>query len=120
MNPIFVYGILRGRTNAQRATVSGYSLIDMGPFPAAIEDEERDCILGELIYVHDAERQAFDMVEGHPYFYVRTTVEVEIEDGGEVVTAEMYVLRSMHVPSPVRMDRVTTTPSTQRTYYEYR
>ena len=94
MNLIFVYGILKGRyANAQPAQVNGFRLVDMGCFPAAIPAEE-GTIIGELIAVDDKTVEEFDMIEGHPNFYVRTGVEVETDDGDQVELheAQMYVV----------------------------
>jgi gamma-glutamylcyclotransferase (GGCT)/AIG2-like uncharacterized protein YtfP len=94
MKPIFVYGILKHRyANAQQALVPRFRLVDMGWFPAAIP-APTGAIKGELIFVSDETIQEFDMIEGHPNFYVRTDVEVEIGEGNQVemVKAQMYVI----------------------------
>ena len=98
MNFIFVYGILKRRyANAQKARVNGYRLVDLGAFPAAIP-HEGGAVIGELIYVNNETVAEFDMIEGHPHFYVRTDVEVEVGDGdnAELVQAQMYVVNQDH------------------------
>jgi gamma-glutamylcyclotransferase (GGCT)/AIG2-like uncharacterized protein YtfP len=98
MNAIFVYGILKGRyANAQLARVRDYRLVDMGCFPAAIPYKD-GVIVGELIFVSNGTVAEFDMAEGHPNFYRRTSVEVEVEEGDEIelVQAQMYVINEKH------------------------
>lgn len=94
-HPVFVYGILKGRVDAQPGFVHDYRLVDMGWFPAAIPADDAK-ISGELIFVSDEELEGFDRIEGHPNFYIRTDVEVEVGDGSqtELVHAEMYVINS--------------------------
>ena len=98
MNPVFVYGILKGRDDAIKGMVPNFRLIDMGNFPAAIPSQ--GFIRGELIYVDDATIEEFDRIEGAPNFYRREKVTVVVQNGdeeeGEVeqedVEAEMYVV----------------------------
>jgi len=94
VNLIFVYGVLKGRyANAQPAQVNGFRLVDMGCFPAAIPTAE-GVIVGELISVDDETVEEFDMIEGHPNFYVRSNVEVETGEGDtvELHKAQMYIV----------------------------
>ncbi len=94
MNPVFVYGILKGRENAEKGTVKGFRLIDMGSFPAAIPSNEGHNICGELIFVDDDTITRFDMIEGAPSFYRRE--KVEVDTGQELVEAEMYVVNESY------------------------
>ena len=90
MIPIFVYGILRGHTKCKHGKVRGYKLFDMGSFPGAVPASDKDCVVGELIEINATQLNVFDQIEGHPHLYVRTDVEVEVENGTE--QAQMYVL----------------------------
>lgn len=92
MRNVFVYGILKQNDPALRAKVHNYRLIDMGWFPAAIPADGHT-VIGELLEVTDSEVQDFDRIEGHPNFYERTPVEVELQNG-ETLEAEMYVINS--------------------------
>ncbi len=95
---LFIYGILKRRyPNAQQAKVRNFRLIDLGQFPAAIP-EDGSVIIGELIAVDDETVEEFDMIEGHPNFYIRTDIEVEIDDGSlvEIQQAQMYVIHKSY------------------------
>ena len=105
--PVFVYGILKGRHEAQTAFVPQYRLIDMGWFPAAIPAGFDDKIKGELIYVDEDEIEEFDRIEGTPTFYTREMVSVELV-GKDKVEAEMYVINRDHWPTESEStDRLT-------------
>ena len=106
MNPVFVYGILKGRHDAKPGMVPNFRLIDMGSFPAAIPSggPANGFVRGELIYVDDATIEEFDRIEGAPNFYKREKVTVVVQDGdeeeGEVeqeeIEAEMYVVNKSY------------------------
>jgi len=95
---VFVYGtLLRGEPNhglLARAkwvgiarTRAEFHLVDLGEFPAMIADG-KTAISGEVYETDEATLQRLDRLEGHPHFYLRTTIR--LEDGAEV---ETYVLR---------------------------
>lgn len=124
MKPVLVYGILKHRyANAQTAFVRGYRLVDLGAFPAAIPDDH-STIKGELIYVEQHTIDEFDRIEGHPHFYLRTDVEVEVEEGNqiEVVQAEMYVINKdawYHQSEHTDNLHIVHTTSPRNIIYEY-
>jgi gamma-glutamylcyclotransferase (GGCT)/AIG2-like uncharacterized protein YtfP len=121
MKPIFVYGILKGRADAQPARVQGYRLIDMGSFPAAIP-AKGGAIVGELIFVDDATIEEFDRIEGHPDFYVRTDVIVETGDGDsvELHQAQFYVVdQSYHDAPSLDTGALVIKKREDETLYEY-
>ncbi len=104
MIPVFVYGILRGSQDCKHGKVRGYAMHDAGSFPAAIPGTDKDCIVGELIQVNTQQLNVFDQIEGHPHFYVRTDVEVELDEG-ETEKAQMYVLATLHRASIIASGR---------------
>jgi len=122
LNLIFVYGILKGRyANAQKAQVNGYRLCDMGHFPAAIP-ADKGTIIGELITVDNKTVEEFDMIEGHPDFYVRSDVEVETDEGDQIELheAQMYIVSEgyhKHDSEPTKS--LTIKEKDGATLYEY-
>lgn len=119
MNPIFVYGILKGRHDAKTGHVNLHRLIDMGAFPAAVPADAEHSIKGELIYVDHDTVQEFDRIEGAPNFYNREEVEVTLDDG-EKTTAEMYVVNSTYWENDsVISNRLAIEESDSKKIYEY-
>jgi gamma-glutamylcyclotransferase (GGCT)/AIG2-like uncharacterized protein YtfP len=122
MNPIFVYGILKNSPGAQPARVSGYRLIDMGMFPAAVPADDSQ-IVGELIFVDDARVAMFDRIEGTPSFYTREKVDIEVGDGNqtELIEGEMYVINKKFwdVPSQDTFSLKIVNGGHDATTYEY-
>jgi gamma-glutamylcyclotransferase (GGCT)/AIG2-like uncharacterized protein YtfP len=94
---IFVYGtLMSGEPNyrlltssvlvGQVLTARGYTLYDLGPFPALV-CEGRGRVAGELFEVDDATLALLDRLEGVPTFYTRATLTLE-----DRTLAEAYVL----------------------------
>lgn len=82
---VFVYGTLKqdGTNNPLlrrvRADFMGYDsvtaphkLLDLGPFPAVVDDKERNTVRGEVYSMNEEGLAALDFLEGHPTFYQRT------------------------------------------------
>ena len=102
---VFVYGtLLTGHGNWQRilapskgvkaTTIDQYTMRSMGGFPAVYDAHEGTPsteIVGECFLVDDATVQRLDALEGHPNWYKREEVRVELEGGVETV-AWMYIM----------------------------
>lgn len=85
---IFVYGSLkRGYFNnsllrhakfvSEVKTSKGFTLIDLGCFPAMIKIKTESYVLGELWLVSKDILYRLDDLEGHPYFYRRQSIQLE-------------------------------------------
>ena len=93
---VFVYGTLRpprldtvaddSRYYAQieqyveatvPACVSGAQMFDFGSYPGVIQG--KGAVRGDLLTVRPKALQVIDRIEGHPMFYTRTRVDVQIE-----------------------------------------
>ncbi len=96
---VFVYGSLmtglgnhrllaRSEKVRDDVTVDRFGMVDMGGFPAVVDDESSGTeVVGEL-YSADADTMAtLDRLEGYPRFYTRRTVALR---GGN--RAWMYLL----------------------------
>lgn len=118
MNPIFVYGLLKDLPGTQPARVTGYRLIDCGPFPAAVPFENGQ-IIGQVLHVSDEQRAVFDSIEGTPHFYTRDVVKIQVDDQEEIIEGEMYVINDGYWERPSnltgRLQIKLGTPTT----YEY-
>ena len=81
MEKIFVYGtlkkgfgnnrILDNETFVGRDTITGWNMIDLGPFPAIVAGTKH--IIGEVWEVNSL--QELDLLEGFPSFYDRVQVD---------------------------------------------
>ncbi|MCI0558825.1 MAG: gamma-glutamylcyclotransferase [Nitrososphaera sp.] len=89
-NLLFVYGLLKRFEGGQEGEVSGFRLVDLGYFPAAIPAEPQNVVKGKLIAVSDQKIKEFDRIEGAPGFYHRRVVNVDV--GFEIVKAQIYVI----------------------------
>jgi gamma-glutamylcyclotransferase (GGCT)/AIG2-like uncharacterized protein YtfP len=100
---VFVYGTLKQAygnfavvddlfESGAAGTVSGFKLIDLGSFPAALVSDG-ETIRGELLTLNQPSTalRRLDRLEGVPTLYTRETVTVALDDGTEK-TAFMYVL----------------------------
>lgn len=85
---VFVYGSLKSgyfnnsllRTSefvSTMKTSGGFTLIDLGCFPAMIKIKAESYVLGELWLVSKNVLCMLDDLEGHPYFYRRRLIELE-------------------------------------------
>lgn len=85
---LFVYGTLRsgdsrndvleGCERLETTTIKGYSLYDLGPFPALKKEMSNNPVVGEVYRVTDpALWRTLDVIEGHPNFYERTLIMLE-------------------------------------------
>lgn len=106
---VFVYGTLReGFGNHERylsdapklgeATLCGkYEMYHLGGFPAIVDGEQNDVMLGEVYEVTEGELARLDMLEGYNprnprnSMYDRRMVEVEHESG-KVMEAFVYIM----------------------------
>lgn len=97
---VFVYGTLRqGHSNHQLmgdaqchgvgCTRDRYAMYIVSGYPYVTSTEARYPIVGELYAVDDAMLEKLDKVEGHPRYYVRREVAVDV--GGVEYRAWMYV-----------------------------
>ena len=97
---VFVYGTLRqGHRNHQLmggahcygvgSTCDMFAMYIVSGYPYVTGAAERYPIVGELYAVDGEMLEKLDKMEGHPHFYVRKEVDVEV--GGEEYRAWMYV-----------------------------
>lgn len=97
---VFVYGTLRqGHSNHQLMgdahcygighTRDRFAMYVVSGYPYVTAAEERYPIVGELYAVDGEMLEKLDKMEGHPHFYVRREVAVDV--GGEEYRAWMYV-----------------------------
>lgn len=98
MTKVFTYGtLMKGCGNhrfvlgttfvGEGETTKEYGLFVDG-LPYVSESDNVSTIKGELYEVSDRKLEDIDMLEGHPHFYERKEVEVEVD--GETHTAYMY------------------------------
>ena len=103
MKRLFVYGsLMQGQPNhtamedaqlvGAAATVVGFSLFDLGAYPAMAASPE-GVVLGEVYLVSEAQQARLDRLEGHPRYYTRTPLQ--LEGAGP---AEAYLMPSERVP----------------------
>lgn len=99
-NTVFVYGTLRkhhgnhaylkeSRYVGIGKTVDRYAFYLSG-LPYVAKDPPISRIVGEIYCVDDRTLQRLDRLEGHPDFYRRELIEVELGDGGGVISAWIY------------------------------
>jgi len=97
---IFVYGTLRtGHSNHQLLgaahcygvgrTRDNFAMYIISGYPYVTSAEPRYPIVGELYAVDDRMLERLDKVEGHPHYYVRRKVVVDV--GDEEFSAWMYL-----------------------------
>jgi len=68
-------------------TVNEYGLYVDG-LPYVSENDEISTIKGELYQVSNRKLEQIDMLEGHPHFYERKLVDIDV--GGETHEAYLY------------------------------
>ena len=97
MNKLFVYGTLK-RQHSRNSILSAasfiqeiqtlplYTMINLGAFPGIL-DTGGSVIYGEVYEVDNSVLEMCDLIEGHPNFYKRKLVKLEID-----VRAEAYFL----------------------------
>ena len=101
---IFVYGtlmkgdynhsIISNRNNKflkNAVTKKGFTLYDLGGFPGMTK-EGNSSVVGEVYEVCNATVSRMDILEGHPQFYRRSTIELQC---GEKV--QTYILDDAYV-----------------------
>lgn len=109
---VFVYGSLkRGFHNAPlleeaefmgpALTVSPYMMLDAGAFPLLIDPSElahprnyvdfSGSVRGEVYKVDKAMLARLDHLEGHPNFYRRSRIDVQLADETHTVWAYLFV-----------------------------
>ena len=104
MNKVFVYGTLkRDRGNWDKflqdsqfiekcETLNKWGFVDLGPFPAMIEDSDSPVIVhGELYEVDNDALELLDFLEGIPHLYTRKNIVIKTKSLGEVI-ANVYFL----------------------------
>lgn len=104
---VFVYGTLKKGYGNDRlvrdlvehteiALVEGYTLLDLGAFPGAVQ-LTTGYVVGELLTLRDPKEalRRLDRLEGHPNFYRRTKVRVLVNDGHEQ-DCWIYVYQNAH------------------------
>ena len=98
---VFVYGtlkegfgnnaLLRDATFVSRGcTVQPYLMLDTGGFPVVFQDPAKHNVSGEVYEVDDATLAQLDRLEGHPSFYERKEITVDLGDTGIQDTCWMY------------------------------
>tara|TARA_R110000751_G_scaffold301787_1_gene415450 strand:+ start:223 stop:585 length:363 start_codon:yes stop_codon:yes gene_type:complete len=95
---VFVYGSLKqgfhnhrlmeGATYVGEGTIAAAAMFSLGSFPAVVHGT--GVVYGEMWEVSGAQAQALDRLEGHPTFYRREELLVELSDG-ELHTAWVYI-----------------------------
>lgn len=95
---VFVYGtLLRGERNhgilgtatfvCEGRTLRGFSLRDLGTYPALVRDDAGEgCVHGEVYLIDELTLAALDALEGHPDHYRRTFIM--LQDG---MSAQAYL-----------------------------
>jgi gamma-glutamylaminecyclotransferase len=97
MNKLFVYGTLKKQYSRnsilstasfvkETQTLPLYTMIDLDAFPGLL-DSGKSVIYGEVYEVDNSVLEMCDLIEGHPNFYKRKLVKLEID-----VRAEAYFL----------------------------
>lgn len=100
MKNVFVYGTLRKGygnnrllTNAtflgKAKTNEKYGMFG-GIIPFVNKRSNSYQITGEVYSVTDDELARLDALEGHPDWYYRETIDVTLEENGEVIKADIY------------------------------
>jgi gamma-glutamylcyclotransferase (GGCT)/AIG2-like uncharacterized protein YtfP len=99
---VFVYGTLKGMhvNSADMIKLIGNAVTDEkyqmynGGFPSVRNDEHNKelagNILGELHEVHESSLHGLDSYEGHPNFFERQQVPIQVEGEEEPVEAWIY------------------------------
>lgn len=98
---VFVYGTLKDGFGNNRllksaefigraCTVLPYVMLDTGGFPVVFQDGGKHNVSGEVYEVDDQTLAMLDRLEGHPSFYERRQIEVDVEDTGVLQTCWMY------------------------------
>jgi gamma-glutamylaminecyclotransferase len=96
---VFVYGTLRQVQSNHKllgdahcygtgSTREMYAMYVSGGYPYVISTEARYPIVGELYAVDDATLDTLDKMEGHPRYYTRREIVVDVE--GMEYSAWMY------------------------------
>ena len=102
MTKVFVYGTLRrgfgnyrrllegnSRFIGEAATPAEFTLLDLGSYPGLVRGGET-AVHGEVFEVDAATLARLDRLEGHPSFYERQGLTVQL--GSETVQVQGYVL----------------------------
>jgi len=109
--PMFVYGSLMEGFGNHRLlerggaelvgvaeTVKRWGFISLGAFPGIVDVHGKGStkVVGELYMVNERTRAALDSLEGHPEFYKRAAVDVDMltSKARDVRKCETYVLPS--------------------------
>lgn len=98
---VFVYGTLKDGFSNNRllsaadfvgrgCTVKPYVMMDTGGFPVVFQETAKANVAGEVYEVDGQTLKALDRLEGHPSFFERREVTVDIEDTGVQQTCWMY------------------------------
>jgi gamma-glutamylcyclotransferase (GGCT)/AIG2-like uncharacterized protein YtfP len=111
---VFVYGTLKGMHNNSagrinlvgNAVTAGKYQMYNGGFPSVRNDEHNaeyaGNILGELHDVDEGALHGLDSYEGHPHFFEREQVKVQVEGEEELVDAWIYFgPKDSHVNRPI-------------------
>ena len=100
MHKVFVYGTLKaGLSNSgllKDATVVDYGvthepymMMDTGGYPVVIQKEKAP-VSGEIYHVDDQTLARLDRLEGHPNFFRREEIAIDVKDSGILYTCWMY------------------------------
>lgn len=99
---VFVYGTLKhGLSNSRllrqaeflgpAVTVKEYMMVDTGGFPMCFPSgSQAHRVVGEVYAVTPDELKSLDRLEGHPVFFCREEIPVDMSDSGIVQAAWMY------------------------------
>jgi gamma-glutamylaminecyclotransferase len=123
MTHVFVYGtLMRGGANhavlarlgaryvASARTARGRTLVDLGPYPALLpQDDARDALApnvhGEIYELDDAELPSLDAFEGCPTLYTRARIALTTDAGAAEAWVYVFARALPRSAQPVATGR---------------
>ena len=77
------HGFLKGSTYCGKIRIKGFSMVSLGSFPAVTETGvSEDSVVGEVYEVDWNTIRRIDRLEGHPFFYQRKRIPIQLNVGG--------------------------------------
>lgn len=98
---VFVYGTLKDGFSNNRllkdaefisrgCTILPYRMYETGGFPVVFQEHQDGNVSGECYAVTDEQLKRLDSLEGHPNFFERREIAVDLGDTGIQQTCWMY------------------------------